>query len=416
MSTNSSIHELFAKYLNGETSIEETKALFERIAADENEVAMVSLLESEFEETVDATEYDPQWDLTLQKIKSQIAVLDQDAGASAQLSAISAHLRQSTDELTELIPDSRTGKSILLWSRIAGVAAVILVVFGLYLSISPKHKADYNHLTSNDIAPGKMGATLTLANGKKISLSDAANGEIAKESGLSITKTTDGQLVYQVQATEGKSNTQNTLSTAIGETYILRLPDQTKVWLNASSSLTYSPALTVNGVRRVKLSGEGYFEVAKDKEHPFIVESGTQSVQVLGTHFNVNAYRDENAYRTTLLEGSVRIDDQGNTQLLEPGNQATNAAGKISLTAVDTEFAVAWTSNNFVFDRLDIKEIMKMIARWYKVDIIYKEEIPANTFWGSVSRFDNISKVLIPLEATGNVHFKIEGRKIYVSR
>jgi len=392
MPANSSIQELFAKYVKGETSVEEMTLFFERIAEKEHDAEVTSLLDAEIEDTAFSDEYDPAWETTLHKIKSQIA---------------------------EIPVVSVTKRSIPLWSRIAAIAsiaAVIVIAFGIYLLTGREMKADYTHLTANDIAPGKMGATLTLANGKKISLSGAANGEIAKESGLSISKTADGQVIYEVQAGQSKSSALNTLTTAIGETYIITLPDQTKVWLNAASSLTYNPALTVNGLRKVKLSGEGYFEVAKDKDHPFIVESGTQSIEVLGTHFNVNAYPDESAYRTTLLEGSVKVEDKGQIKVLQPGNQAANSHGKINLSRVDPEFAVAWKSNNFVFDRLDIKEIMKMIARWYDVEIIYKEEIPAGIFWGSVSRFDNISKVLIPLEATGDVHFKIEGRKIYVSR
>jgi len=319
-----------------------------------------------------------------------------------------------SEKLKSSLPLQYEKRTIKLWPRIVAAAALLAIVVSAtfwWLKDSGSHPQ-----YANDIAPGKMGATLTLANGKKISLTGASNGEIAKELGLSISKTASGQIVYHIERGQGKSNGLNTLTTAIGETYMLILPDQSKVWLNAASSLTYHQALTANGVRRVKLTGEGYFEVAKDKEHPFIVESGTQSVEVLGTHFNVNAYPDEKAYRTTLLEGSVKIGDRGQSKILKPGNQASNTGGNINLSVVDTEFAIAWKNNNFVFDRLDIKEIMKMIARWYNVEVIYEEEIPAGTFWGSVSRFDNISKVLIPLEATGDVHFKIEGRKIYVRR
>ncbi|RZK71114.1 MAG: FecR family protein [Pedobacter sp.] len=193
------------------------------------------------------------------------------------------------------------------------------------------------------------------------------------------------------------------------------LPDGSLVMLYPKSSFEHNSDYG-NRYRNIDLKGKAEFIVQKDKDHPFIVESGNQSVEVLGTHFNVHAYQDEKAYRTTLLEGSIKITDQGQSKVLAPGDQASNSSGHIKLTQVDTEFAVAWKSNNFVFDRLDIKEIMKMISRWYNVEVIYKDNIPSGTFWGSVSRFDNISKVLIPLEATGDVHFKIEGRKIYVLR
>lgn len=387
MPTDSSIQELFAKYLKDETSPEETAHLFECISESEYDTEMAGLLDAELLETPYADAYNPAWETTLNQIKAQVAE-------------------------TPVVAVRKS--NMRLWTSIASVAAVVLVAFGIYLFTGNQKEVSYEHLTANDIPPGKMGATLTLANGKKISLSAAAKGELVKESGITISKTEDGQIVYQVEAAQSSANALNTLSTAIGETYIVTLPDQTKVWLNAASSLTYNPALTVNGIRKVKLTGEGYFEVAKDAVHPFIVESGTQSIEVLGTHFNVNAYQDERAYRTTLLEGSVKISDNNQTEILAPGSQAANMGGHIKLSNVDTEFAVAWKSNNFVFDRLDIKEIMRMIARWYNVEVIYQEGIPAGTFWGSVSRFDNISKVLIPLEATGDVHFKIEGRKIYV--
>jgi transmembrane sensor len=387
MPNNPSIPELFAKYIKGETSVQETAILFERIAENEYDAEVTRLLDAELINTPFAADYDPAWETTLRKIKSQ----------------------------TGVIPATSTKKrTIRLWTRIAGLAAVLLLIFGTYFFLGRQKEPNYEHLTANDIPPGKIGATLTLANGKKINLRDVANGEIVKESGLSISKTSDGQVVYQAQLGQNNTNSLNTLTTNIGETYLLTLPDQTKVWLNAASSLTYNPSLTTNGIRKVKLTGEGYFEVTKDKDHPFIVESGNQSVEVLGTHFNVNAYPDEKVSRTTLLEGSVKISDHGQTEVLVPGDQASNTSGDIRLSQVDPEFAVAWKSNNFVFNRLDIKEIMKMISRWYNVEIIYEGEIPSGTFWGSVSRFDKISKVLISLEATGDVRFKIEGRKIYV--
>jgi transmembrane sensor len=407
MPRDQSIPELFTKYINGECSVEENAFLFERIADKEYDEEVSSLLDAELRNTTAETDYNPAWERTLLNIKSKAGLtLTTGTEGTAETSTIS-------------YPTKRTMR---LWSTIAKIAAVVFVIFGIYFFNAYQKEPNYEHLTANDIPPGKIGATLTLANGKKISLTDAANGEIINESGLSISKTENGQIVYHAPSGQSSSNglnnsnARNTLTTAIGETFILTLPDQTKVWLNAASSLTYNPNLTSNGIRKVKLTGEGYFEVAKDKDHPFIVESGNQSVEVLGTHFNVHAYPDEKAYRTTLLEGSIKITDQGQSKVLAPGDQVSNSSGHIKLTQVDPEFAVAWKSNNFVFDRLDIKEIMKMISRWYNVEVIYKEDIPSGTFWGSVSRFDNISKVLIPLEATGDVHFKIEGRKIYVLR
>ncbi len=386
---SASIQILFTKYIKGEASTVETERLFQLIGEHKNDAEIAMLLDSELADTAFEEQYDPAWDETLMKIKHQ----------AFEVPAVPAQK-----------------VTVGWWPRVAAVAAAVaLVVLGAYFfNYDKKIRPDYSHLTVNDIAPGKVGATLTLANGKKIRLSDVGNGEIAKESGISISKTANGQLVYEIKSDVADPNKINTLSTSKGETYMLTLPDQSKVWLNAASSLTYTAALMEHGIRKIKLSGEAYFEISKDKAHPFVVESGNQQVEVLGTHFNVNAYPNEKIFRTTLLEGSVKISEKGQMKLLTPGNQAMNSGGDIKLSKVDTELAIAWKSNNFIFDRLDIKEIMRTIERWYNVEVIYKEEITSGTFWGSVSRFDNISKVLIPLEATGNVHFKIEGRKIYV--
>jgi len=319
---------------------------------------------------------------------------------------------------THVYPSLAPSKTKRLWSRISVVAAAVAAIaVGIYFfNANTAKPKDYSHLMTNDIAPGKIGATLTLANGKQIRLSDVGSGEIAQESGISITKTADGQIVYEIKENKAEAGKLNTLSTARGETYLLTLPDQSKVWLNAASSLTFNSGLVSDGFRSVKLTGEAYFEVAKDSLHPFIVESGNQRIEVLGTHFNVNAYDDEKVFRTTLLEGSVKVTENDQSKFLKPGQQAANANGNVKLSKVDTELAVAWKSNNFTFDRLDIREIMRSLARWYNVEVIFEGEIPKGEFWGSVSRFDHISKVLIPLEATGDVRFRVEGRKIYVSR
>ncbi|MBB5440078.1 hypothetical protein HDC92_003776 [Pedobacter sp. AK017] len=311
-------------------------------------------------------------------------------------------------------------KPYKLWPGIAVAVAVATVIFGaglFYFNKDVKQVTPDQVALVNDVAPGVSGATLTLGSGKKIRLSDASSGELAQEAGVHVSKSADGKLVYEVTPGTGVSENLgaiNTLSTDKGETYQLKLPDGTMVWLNAASSLKYAANLLAYGKRKVTLQGEAYFQVAKDKAHPFIVESGGQQVEVLGTEFNVNAYRDERVFRTTLLEGSVKLSENGESKILVPGMQATNANGRIRMSMVDTELAVAWKNNKFIFDRLPIEEIMRMIARWYNVEVIYQGEVPSGTFWGSVSRYDNISKALMPLEAAGGVHFKIEGRKIYV--
>lgn len=303
------------------------------------------------------------------------------------------------------------------WLRMAVAASIAIIFFGLGLFIySSQHKTNpATAMLAKDIKTGKVGATLTLGNGKKIKLSDATNGALAEEAGVRVSKTANGQLVYELRSQTLKEGVLNILATAKGETYQLHLPDGSLVWLNAASSLTYAANLRAGGKRSVKLDGEGYFEIAKDKIHPFVVESKGQKVEVLGTHFNVKAYADEQVISTTLLEGSINIKQNGQAEKLIPGQQARNTGNHISISETDTEFAVAWKDNKFIFDSQHIEEIMRTIARWYDVEVIYTAKMPKETFWGSVSRFDHVAKVLKKLESTEKVHFKIEGRKIYVS-
>lgn len=305
-----------------------------------------------------------------------------------------------------------------LWPWLVVAASIVLVMgFGSYFFLNKYMPLKHDANLAADIAPGKLGATLTLASGKQIHLSDALNGKLADESGVAISKTEDGQIVYELKRAAGDgSGKMNSLSTAKGETYQLRLPDGSMVWLNAASSLTYAADLNGQGKRRVSLEGEAYFEISKDKVRPFVVESRGQEVEVLGTHFNINAYQDEGMVRTTLLEGRVRVCQGNAQQVLLPGTQASNASGRLSVEQVDTDLIVAWKNNNFIFDSQRIEAIMRMIGRWYNVDVVYVGAPPKDTFWGSVSRFDKVSKVLSALESTGQVHFRLQGKTIYVSR
>jgi transmembrane sensor len=319
------------------------------------------------------------------------------------------------DGIAAQLPSGKR-KSHKLWPSLATVAAAVaLVVSGIYfLNYNKAAVGDRTSLISRDIGPGNVGATLTLANGKKIKLSDAVNGVIAKETGISVTKTADGELEYVVEKTAGHSNSLNTLSTAKGETYILTLPDKSKVWLNAASSLTYTTGLS-ESVRRVKLQGEAYFEVTKDKTHPFLVETDNQEVEVLGTHFNISSYSDENSVKTTLLEGSVLIKpERSEERILKPGQQAILQGDAIKVVKADVVEAMAWKEGFFRFNDESIENIMLKISRWYDVDISYQGKDIKERFTGKVSRSKNISEVLLILEKTKDVHFKIEGRRVFV--
>jgi transmembrane sensor len=314
------------------------------------------------------------------------------------------------------------------YRNIAAAAAVLIVVgAGVFFysnhknSEKPEQKVAY----TNDIAPCKNTATLTLASGRKIVLSEAVKGELAKESGVSITKTADGQIIYEINDnTLGKNapNGINILSTSRGETYRIILPDKSTVWLNAASSLKYPASFASLKSRSVELIGEAYFEVTKDKLHPFIVKSAGQEVEVLGTHFNIKNYPGEETAKTSLMEGAVRIRPITGTHLrkgvlLKPGQQSVLNKENIDISSFDPEEVIAWKNGMFVFNRQDLESIMNQVARWYDIKVDYHDDsIRKQIFDGSVSRFQNISQLLEVLESTGSVHFKLAGRRLIVMK
>jgi ferric-dicitrate binding protein FerR (iron transport regulator) len=310
-----------------------------------------------------------------------------------------------------------------LWPKLATsiAAAIVFIVLGVYLfRISNPESTASKNLYATDVPPGKTGATLTLANGKKIKLSDAMNGELATEAGVSIRKAEDGQLVYEINPSD-KTSTDlgavNTLSTANGESYRVRLPDNSLVWLNAASSLTYSANLLEGGKRRVRLQGEGYFEIAKDHKHPFVVQTAKQQVEVLGTKFNINSYKEEPAIATTLVEGSVKVTAGPNQRIISPGQQLNNAGNTLSVASVNLDNVLDWKNGDFALNHVNFKKAMRKIARWYNVEIVYDASVPDEMEAGGwLSRNKSLSEVLQTIEASGQVRFKIEAKKIIVSK
>lgn len=268
------------------------------------------------------------------------------------------------------------------------------------------------------IRPGGNYATLSLDDGSLITLDSIENDWVIRQAGIVARKTTNGQLIYELksQATDHQEVSYNTISTPNGGQYRVILSDGTTVWLNATSSLRYPTRFTGES-RSVVLTGEAYFEVAPDKNMPFVVECEKQTVRVLGTHFNINAYPDEQSVNTTLLEGRVKViskDGEKNVEL-KPGEQASLENGKVKVKNVDTEQVTDWTNGDFIFAGDDIKSVMRKIARWYDVEIAYEKGYhPDTRFNGQVSRSKSISDVLQVLELTGAVNFRIEGRKITV--
>ncbi|WP_222538227.1 FecR family protein [Pedobacter polysacchareus] len=311
-------------------------------------------------------------------------------------------------------------KARKLWPFVSVAATIIIALSAalIFYVNELKQKNTDNIGSGKDISPGKEGATLTLANGKQIKLSDALNGLIAKEDGISVSKTAAGELVYELKNSSAEPGMINTLSTGRGETYVLSLPDKSKVWLNAATSLTYAAGLNEAGIRKIKLKGEAYFEVAKDKKRPFVVETEDQQIEVLGTHFNISNYEDGVAVKTTLLEGSVRVKAGAHSleKILAPGQQAIIQNKVIQVLPADTASAVAWKNGFFRFNDENIEDVMQQISRWYNVDISYKGKPVEERFTGKVSRAKNLSEVLLILEKTKGVHFKIEERRISVMR
>lgn len=312
---------------------------------------------------------------------------------------------------------------VRLWPRIIAVAAaVVTITVGTWLYITDLDTTRHSELVSvsQDIVPGKQGATLTLANGKKIRLSDAVDGQLAEEAGVEISKSANGQLVYKIKGDNAETNKINTLSTAKGETYIVTLPDNSKVWLNAASSLTYAAGLRENGKRRVKLDGEAYFEISKDKLHPFIVESKGQEIEVMGTHFNVSSYTEDKETRTTLLEGLVKISENKSHHfnLLKPGQQGiSNRDGEIKVVHADLEEAVAWKNGFFRFNQEPLLHVMDKLSRWYSFDVSYEggmEKYSEFTFGGFVPRSTPALVLLKLMEKTGEVRFEVSGKKVLV--
>jgi len=268
-----------------------------------------------------------------------------------------------------------------------------------------------------DILPGSNKAVLTLAGGQTILLDSAANGTLTTQGGAQVIKQDDGQLAYTNDKTGKEAPLiYNTLSTPRGGQYRLTLPDGTDVWLNAASSITYPTTFTGRD-RSVSITGEVYFEVAKDKSKPFHVKVNDMSVTVLGTHFNINAYDNEKNVKTTLLEGSVEVSREGDAKTIQPGQQAqVSAAGGSPIRVVsdvNTGQVVAWKNGYFDFRDADLPAVMRQLERWYNIQVTYKGEVPDYAFRGKLQRNLNLSQMLRILDET-EVKYKLEGRTLTV--
>ncbi len=303
------------------------------------------------------------------------------------------------------------------WFRMA-VAASVLFITGLiyWLSFVTKQPDETTDVIAhvkkvNDIeAPKFTKATITLADGNIVPVDSLT---ALTQNNVQLSKTADGKIIYSGNADEVAYNT---LNNPRGSKVIdMMLSDGTHVWLNTGSSITYPVAFT-GRERKVTITGEAYFEVTYNAAMPFSVSKGEAIVTVLGTHFNVNAYDDETDIKITLLEGSVKVNTRNSEGLLKPGQQAQVSSSIKVIDDADIEQVTAWKNGSFYFNNTDIKTIMRQVSRWYNVEIVYEGETVETLFGGVVSRKENISQLLKLLEATGKVHFSIEGEKIITTR
>lgn len=276
---------------------------------------------------------------------------------------------------------------------------------------------------THEIRPGANVATLTLANGSTISLTNAATGDIAEQGGIRISKSADGQIVYTVapstaaggQPDTGVAFAYNKVEIPAGGQYQVVLPDGTRVWLNASSWLRF-PVHFSSKERSVELSGEAYFDVKRDPGAPFRITSLRQEIEVLGTQFNVHAYPDETNIRTTLVDGAVRVSAEGKSVFLKPKEEA-NLGDGLHVSQADIEAAVAWKNGYFRCVDQPLGIIMKQVSRWYNVKVAYEDEKLRDETFGVLSnKFSNISVLLKMMEKTGNAKFTVNGATVVVSR
>jgi transmembrane sensor len=395
---NARLTYLFNSYYNQTATQQEHDELFQFIHASANDAELTALIHQAWNNLeINEPLFDPTKSMDM-------------------LNSILQNKAQQDDEYKIRPPDSNK-----LWIRL-GIAAAFMVFvgFGAYVFLNQKKQPGAKDIAkirpAHDVLPGGNRALLTLANGKTIYLDNAQNGILAKEGNAQINKTRDGQLVYE-DGGNGSNNgaaAMNTVTTPRGGQYQLVLDDGSKVWLNSASSLSF-PAVFTGKTREVEITGEAYFEVAKNAAKPFRVKANHTVVEVLGTHFNIMAYNDESVMKTTLLEGAVKISNMQNTSILKPGQRASlNQNGKINvIDDADADDSIAWKDGLFQFRDADIEGIMRQVARWYDVQVSYEGKVPVREFTGRISRNVKASELLGMLKYAG-VNYKIEDKHITI--
>ncbi len=305
------------------------------------------------------------------------------------------------------------------WWSVAAV--VLLVLFAAWWFTPGRQKPLQTVLAKHhpvQIRPGGDKAYLTTASGDTIVLDHVHNGHITLQSGIQVSKLNSGMLLYQAgNATADLNATKqfNTITTPRGGQYQVVLSDGTRAWINSASTIKFPVAFSPDQ-RKVEITGEVYFEVAKNKKRPFLVEANHVQVQVLGTHFNVSAYPDDQSVVTTLMEGSVRLNKGGTSVRLKPGEQGIiyNNQRNMTVQPADIEVVEAWRKGQFIFHNQSIANVMKIMARWYDVDVSYEGNVRDKEFGGSASKDAGMVTLLENMKLTGAIHYKIEGRRVIV--
>jgi transmembrane sensor len=307
---------------------------------------------------------------------------------------------------------------IIPWKSWIAAASIILIVsfgFWFYNQRSNSVVQTVTAKTQDVFAPKSSKARITLGDGRTISLDSINNGVLAQQAGGTVTKTADGKIIYQQTTNNLQQAVYNTLSNPRGSKVIdMTLSDGSHVWLNAGSSITFPVAFRGNE-RKVTMLGEAYFEITKNISMPFKVGAGGAEVTVLGTHFNVNAYDDENDIKITLLEGAVKLAAKEQHTILKPGQQGRlTTNGRLSTNNdIDLVEVMAWKNGNFKFNSADIQTIMRQVARWYDLEVVYEHTIPGGHYRGTVSRDVSVQKMLEIIKISG-VKFRIEAKKLII--
>lgn len=339
------------------------------------------------------------------------------ATADEHPEVVSRILKGISDQIADekKVISIRRRSIIKRWSVAASL--LILIAVSAFFFTNRKTNNDTPVLAAvdhADIAAGKDGAVLTLDDGSTMILDSLGNGFVTTQNGTKITLQ-NGQLIYDAGHPQAGEVSYNTMSTPRGRQFQLVLPDGSKVWLNAASSIRY-PTVFTGTERKVEITGEAYFEVAHNRSLPFKVQVNKETtVEVLGTHFNINSYEDEESINTTLLEGSVRVKHSNGEIVLKPGQQArAKGTEQIKvLSGVDIEKVMAWKNGVFNFQDATLEEVMRQLERWYDIDVVYEKNIPKLEFFGKMGKDLSLANVLRGLEMS-EVSFRIEGRKVIV--